>query len=274
MAKTSIFSNKYEKKMRRRRFVRNILILVALVAVVGLAVYKPLMNKINEVRLKVEQENIQKETPPVENPVVTAPGTETPGAGTPAGETPVPGAGVPEAPAGNTFRVTLNSGLEVSLPYDVVDGKNVFRQVVETDTYAGDVSPTRALAVIIDKVTQESFLVDEQGTLKEITFKVYKSKSGAQQTREQAMARKPGIVWAQTPKFLDEGRVVYLSVAPWFKEEKYLWVYTIGTDAHKSFQSIKGTDVVLTGLTEKGMGFTLKADGVEKYLTTQLRIVE
>lgn len=269
MAKTSIFSNKYEKKMRRRRFVRNLLILVALVAVVGLVIYKPLMNKVAEVRLKVEQENIQKETPPAENPVVTAPGAEPP-----AGETPVPGTGVAEQPAGNTFKVTLNSGLEVSLPYDVVDGKNVFRDVVETDAYAGDVSPTRALAVVIDKVTQESFLVDAAGTLKEITFKVYKSKSGAQQTREQAMARKPGIVWAQTPMFLDEGRVVYLSVAPWFKEEKYLWVYTIETDTHKSFQSIKGTDVVLTGLKEKGMGYTLKADGVEKYLTTQLKIVE
>lgn len=264
MAKTSIFSNKYEKKMRRRRFVRNLLILVAVVAIVALVIYKPLMNKINEVRLKVEQEEIQKDLPKTETPAVKEPVTEAP----------VPGTGTVTEPAADSFTVTLNSGLQVSLPYDVVEGKKAFRNVEGAESFEGDVSPSRALAVVIDKATQESYLVDSEGALKEITFKVYKSKSGAQQTREQAMARQPGIIWAETPKFLDEERIVYLSVAPWFKAEKYLWVYTIETDGHKSFQSIKGTDVVLTALGEKGMGFTLKADGVEKFLTTQLKIVD
>jgi len=65
MAKTSIFSSKYEKRRKRKAFLKNLAIGTAVILVIALIVYKPLMNKVEQVRQRIAEEKYLKENPTV-----------------------------------------------------------------------------------------------------------------------------------------------------------------------------------------------------------------
>lgn len=253
MAKTSIFSSKYEKRRKRKVFLRNLGIMTLIVLVIGLIVYKPLMHKVEQVRQRIAEEKYLKANPTV---IPTVP-TEV----------------IPEAEVPESFKVMLPSGKEAEVYYEKTDGVFSFLKIEETEAWSGDVSPSGKLAVVFDKESQEMVLVDEAGLQTDITYRVYKNSKGYTETKESIMARIEGFVWSEEPRFLSDNQVVFMSMLPWFKaEERYMYVFDIAGKTHKSLQTIKGKEVVFGELTDKGLMVTM--DGNARYLTPGLKVVK
>lgn len=253
MAKTSIFSSKYEKRRKRKVFIRNLAITSAVLLVIALIVYKPLMHKVEQVRQRIAEEKYLKENPTV---IPTVPAAEE----------------KPEVPVPESYKVMLPSGNEAEVFYEMKEGVFSFLPVEESEVYTGDVSPSRKLAVVFDKATQEMVLVDETGVTTDITYRTYRNSKGYTESKESIMARIDGFVWSEEPRFLSDNQVVFMSMLPWFKAaERYMYVYDIAAKTHKSFQSIKGSEVIFGELSDKGLMVTM--DGKVVYLTPQLKVI-
>ncbi|ETA79815.1 hypothetical protein [Youngiibacter fragilis] len=253
MSKTSIFSSKYEKRRKRKRFLRNLAIGSAVLLLIAFAVYKPLMHKVEQVRQRIAEEKYLKENPSV---VPTVPVAEE----------------KPEVIVPESYKVTLPSGREAEVFYELTDGSFSFLPVDDAEFWSGDVSPSKKLAVVFDRETQEMVLVDETGIQTDITYRVYRNSKGYTESKESIMARIDGFVWSEEPRFLSENQVVFMSMLPWFKAaERYMYLYDITGKTHRSFQSIKGSEVVFGELSDKGLMVTM--DGKVSYLTPELKVV-
>jgi hypothetical protein len=254
MAKTSIFSSKYEKRRKRKAFLKNLAIGTAVILVIALIVYKPLMNKVEQVRQRIAEEKYLKENPTV---IPTVPAAEE----------------KPEVPVPESYKVMLPSGNEAEVFYEMKEGAISFLPVDDTESWSGDISPSKKLAVVFDKAAQEMVLVDETGIQTDITYRVYKNSRGYTESKESIMARIDGFIWSEEPRFLSDTQVVFMSMLPWFKaDERYMYVYDITEKTHRSFQSIKGSEVIFGELTDMGLMVTM--DGKVSYLTPELKVVK
>lgn len=254
MAKTSIFSSKYEKRRKRKRFLKNLAIGFVVVLIIALIVYKPLMHKVEQVRQRIAEEEYMKANPTV---IPTVPAAEE----------------KPEVPVAMSYKAVLPSGNEAEVFYEITNGTFSFLPVDETEFWSGDVSPSKKLAVVFDKASQEMVLLDEAGLQADITYRVYRNSKGYTESKESIMARIDGFVWSEEPRFLSDSKVVFMSMLPWFKaEDRYMYVYDIAEKTHKSFQSVKGREVTFGELTDKGLMVTM--DGKVSYLTPELKVVK
>lgn len=262
MSKTSIFSSKYEKRQRRKRFFRNLLFLIVLLAALILIFRKPIMEMIEKVKQDIAQEEVQKEEILEQLPeTVINEEAETP---------------VEEEPVAEKVYVTavLPGSEAVSLEILEENGIKTFSPDLELNGMESDLSPAGNQAVILDSKTQDLFLVDINGNVKDITYKVYTKKDKTYSaTKEQILAKYNGeFVWGEQPRFLDEDTVVYMSQLPWFDERRFLYIVELNPLSYKNFQSVFGTDVVLKDSTEKGLAY--EKEGKTYYLTPDYKIVQ
>lgn len=262
MSKTSIFSSKYEKRQRRKRFFRNLLFFIVLVAAMILIFRKPIMEMIEKVRQDIAQEEVQKEEILEQLPETVV--NEEP-------ETPVE-----EEPVVEKVYVTavLPGSEAVSLEVIEENGAEIFAPSLELPGMESSISPAKNQLVILDSETQNLYLVDIEGNVTDITYKVYTKKDKTYSaTKQQILDSYNGeFVWGEQPRFLDEDTVVYMSQLPWFDERRFLYIVELNPLSHRNFQSVFGTDVVLKELTEKGLEF--EKEGKTYYLTSDYKIIQ
>lgn len=259
-SRTSIFSNQYQKKQRRKKFLQRLFLIIFILAALILVFRKPILEMVEKVKQDIVQENVQKEEI-LENLPETIVNEEV--------ETPVEEEPVVEK---IYINVTLPDGKAFPLELLEEAGERVFAPLTELVAMEGDLSPTRKQAVILDQATQDLFLVDLEGVVTDITYKIYKTKKGYTEPKEKILGRIEGFVWAEQPKFLDEDTVVYMSQLPWFDERRFLYIVELAPLSHRHFQSVFGTDVVLKELTETGLAYETK--GNTYYLTPEYKIVK
>ncbi len=258
---SSIFSGKYQKKQRRQKFFKGLGITVLVLGILFLIFRNPILAKIEKVKSDIAEENQQKEElikNMTETPVKEAVETPT------AVETPVE--------ENTALTMVLPDGKTLDLLTLEENGEVVFKPLELAETFEGDISPSKKLVTILDKETQELYLMDNQGTVTDITYKIYKNNKGYTESKESIMTREPGFVWGTNPKFLDEDTVVYLSALPWFDERRFLYIAELNPLAHRNMQSVKGVDIQLKTLTEKGLEY--EADGKTFFLTPDYKIVK
>lgn len=256
---TSIFSSKYHKKQKRKRFFRKLALLILFLAALALLFRKPILEMVEKVKQDIAQEEVQKEQILDQIPeTVTNEEVEEP---------------VEEEPEIVKEYVTARLPLEkeVSLEVAEEEGEKIFAPVAELSGMEGDISPSGKLAVILDQESQDLFLVDTQGEVTDITYKVYKNSRGYTESKESILGRREGFVWAEQPKFLDEDTVVYMSELPWFDARRFLYIVELEPLSHRNYQSVFGTDVVLGERTEEGLTYT--KEGRTYTLTPDYRII-
>lgn len=259
-SQTSIFSNQYQKRQRRKKFIQRLIFLLIILAGLVLIFRKPILEMIEKVKQDIAQENVQKEEI-LENLPETVVNEEV--------ETPVEEEPVVEKVFVN---VTLPDGKAFPLEVLEESGEKVFAPLTELAAMEGDLSPSKKQAVILDQATQDLFLVNLDGVVTDITYKIYKTKKGYTEPKEKILGRIEGFVWAEQPKFLDEDTVVYMSQLPWFDERRFLYIVELAPLSHRNFQSVFGTDVVLKELTETGLAYETK--GITYHLTPDYKIVK
>ena len=256
---TSIFSSKYHKREKRKRFFRKLAFFLIFIAALALLFRKPILEMVEKVKQDIAQEQVQKEEILEQIPeAVTDEETEEP---------------APEEPVVVKEYVTATLPMEKEVSLEVVEenGEKFFAPISELTGMEGDISPSRTQAVILEKETQDLFLLDLSGNVTDITYKVYKNSRGYTESKESILGRTENFVWAEQPKFLDEDTVVYMSQLPWFDERRFLYVVDLVPLSHRNFQSVFGTDVVLGEISDLGLSYT--KEGNTYYLTPDYKII-
>ncbi|WP_085829214.1 hypothetical protein [Clostridium massiliodielmoense] len=253
MPKPSIFSNNYDKQMKRRRRII-IMIIVAIVIVLGVIV-SGAFKKLSSRNKSSNKENINKNVETNESK--KADDTKKV---------------IPNKDQNNNknYTVKLSNGTEIKLLYNIVNNEKEYIKVEPKDIKY-TISPSKKYICLVEKETQKMILFDTNGNQKDITKNEYVSTSGQSFTKDNILESNPNYIWCENPIFLNDDNIIYISQLPWFNkaDTKYVWKYTISNNNYiNNFDSvgeISGKDIQYGNLTQDGLEITV--DGVEKKLT-------
>ncbi|MGE5628489.1 MAG: hypothetical protein ACM3X7_10350 [Solirubrobacterales bacterium] len=244
MGKPSIFSRDYEKKMRRRR-IRNLFSVIAVVIIIaaGIAMYKTQFN--SNTKKPVTQNTQKSEKPKVEVENQT--------------QTPI----VKE----EGFDFKLDDGTSLKAVYTVNGDSKAFKYLSpkESGTYY-NVNPSGNKMVVYDNKVQKMILIDITGTITDITNPSYTSSSGYVITKESVLSQNNSYIWCDTPTFVDDSNIAYISQLPWLnRTTKFVWIENVDSKQNVYINSIGGENVKFDTLDSKGLGMTI--DGSLLYLS-------
>lgn len=153
--------------------------------------------------------------------------------------------------------VVLKKGSESTFKYILPDNANA--------SYA--ISASGKNMVILDKATQDLFLVTINGKVTNIGMASYKSeKTGEEFSKDQIIKNNQSYVWTGSPQFIDEDNVAFLSQVPWFdgRASRYVWIHNISSNTNKLIFDATGSDIKFDKVTDKGL--TVIADGNTLYV--------
>ncbi|WMJ79481.1 hypothetical protein RBU49_11330 [Clostridium sp. MB40-C1] len=238
MAKPSIFSKDYHKKMRRRKKAKKIGVILVVLIIISWVSFSignsnnMLRTAVNKITNKVHKLN-KKEAPKQEqqkkNSSEEKRKDETKNINTKKQEQ------KKQLDLKQQIEsIKLSNGEEVKLTYDLVNNK---RQYVDFSpkTIQYSISSSKKYLVFIDRVNQSMILVDENGNKKDIANKEYISTKGQKFSKDVILKDNPQYIWNASPKILDDNTIIYLSQLPWFnrKEDKFIWRYNLNEGSHQ-----------------------------------------
>ncbi len=275
MAKPSMFSKDYDERMRKRKKIRRILtMIVVLLVIIGAVLFSSnignsikigldkVNNKVNdknknglknteskEKTISKEKEENQQQVTKTEkqnenkSEVDTNKGTQV---------------------------IKLSNGEEINLVYSIANNQRQYIEVL-SKTIQYSISPTKKRIVLLEKNTQNIILVDEMGSVKDITKKEYVSTKGTVFSKDSVLKNNPGYIWSSLPKFIDDNNIIYISQLPWFNrgEDKFIWRYTVSANVHNQIITEGGE---ISG-KEISYGKLLK-DGLEVIIDGNVNIIK
>lgn len=247
--KPSIFSKDYNRYIKRRRRIRNFLIIGALILLASFLIFR--------FGIKNYFEGIIKSSP---NSNVSQDGTKE-----------KENEKIPEVkPVEKEIEgkeVRIKEGLVIKIGL-IKEGDITKYGSILTEGLTGSysIAPSGNALVFLDKSTQDLYLVDKDGNSTLITYPKYISSNKTVFEKDKILSSKPDYIWVDSPKFLGEDKIIYLSNVPWFGNPRslYVWIYDINTKAYKFFNDLKGASITLNGAKEKG--FEINVDGNIKYI--------
>ncbi|MBM7834533.1 hypothetical protein [Clostridium sardiniense] len=264
MAKPSIFSKDYEKKMKRRRL--RIIIIVGLVAIIaGLLIYKfkienmDFSNVRNKLQAWVDSDNPDIKKPVEESKVPEVKEPEV----------------KPEPPKKTYIEAKLDGDIVAKCEYKIVDDKKEFVGMEKIEGASYDISPNKQLLLILDK-DQNIKLVDIDGKVTDITRKEYVSTKGDKFPKDTIIKKDKGYVWHNQAKFIDDDNIAYGSNLPYFgtaANKEYLWIYNIKSKNNTLVRSISGKDITIGKVVPK-KGIEVKVDKNEYIINNKGSIVK
>ena len=265
LAKPSIFSRDYEKKMRKRK--RRIITTIILVIVVVIGVFLKFELKnidFSNMRQKIqawvdsgkpeektkdnsnenkdqEQKTNEKEN---EKDVVEK---------------------------DKEMELVVSDTLTVKVKYSEEDGTKKFLSIDNNTNISYDISPSGD-KIIIEDDNQNVILFNVNGDKQDITKQSYTSQSGSVFMKNDILQSYEGYIWHEQVKFIDDSNIVYVSQLPYFGSaatNKYLWIYNIDGMTETCLWNYYGANIVVGNIdVEKGINvnidnnnYYLKPDG-------------
>lgn len=241
MAKPSIFSKNYQKRMRQRRIRITISILMLIIIVVLTSFYlkgnKNSTNNITKNKNTNTDTSNKKQTDSVKN--TSASGNKQ----------------KPVDSVEQGFDITVSDSKKVKAIYEVKDNDKKFKYINPTDESVDfSISYSGKAMVIFDKKSQITQYVNVDGTIIDITNEKYISSNNNVYERDATLKNKPTYIWASSPVFIDEENVAYISQLPWFgKTAKYIWIMNIKTKSALQVQGISGENIKFDKTTDRGL---------------------
>lgn len=265
LGKPSIFSSKYEKKMRKRKRNIKILSLVIILAVV-LAGAKLIYNPINFSKMKQNlQAWVDSDTG---NEVNSDKGKEN----SDDNNNPEESKEVkPEEPKETSMDIVLCSGNKAKAVYVTENNTTQFTEVKDLDQYVDyDISPSKDKIVICDTDgTMTVYNID--GSSAVISKDEYISSQGSSFLRTDTIANNPKYIWNRYARFINEDRIIFVSNRPFFGTDvlaQYLWITDINDGTDKVLWNIHGSSITLNASAEEkvnavidGTSYFIDADG-------------
>lgn len=262
MSRPSIFSNNYEKIMRRRKRIRNTVIIVLIIVAGVVFSYLKGIFRFNFHQL------IPKSISQKKDSKMTASDSDA-------------AKKVNKDNKKNNddnekfYFMKINDSLNIKVIYEDDNGTKKLKSV---DSSSGNVqysiSPQGTGIVAYDSKNQSIIYMDANGNTKDITYKQYIDTSNNTFAKSDVISLHPNYDWCDSPTLISENMVAYLSQLPWISDEgnKYVWTYNISTGEYKCYYDTYGKSVSFGGITEKGLSIT--ADGQQKYMDTNGNITQ
>jgi hypothetical protein len=245
MARPSIFSREYERRMRKRK-MRAALIFVFLL--MGTAAFLLIKGNIGFDKLSTKLLTDTNKKASTESTV-----TKSESAPLPAEET-----------KEKAIDVVLNAVTKVKVQYEENNGVNVFKSIfTENPSISFVLNPSASGMVIIDNKLQSMWYINNSGTAVEITNPSFKSYS-----KESTLQKRPDYIWCSSPKFIDNDNIVYLSQLPYIgrSTKKYVWAANVNNkDSHTYKTTLGGETVSFGNITDKGLEVII--GNFTKYMT-------
>lgn len=262
MAKPSIFSRDYERKMKKRKIKITIGVILAAV-VTGVLIYKFKIENMDfsNVRMKlqawVDSDKTNNSTP--ETPKETV--KETPPKQEEVKE---------EAPKKKELEVKLDKNDTVKCEYEEKDGKKIFVSMEKKKGMSYDISPNKQMILVLDK-NQNMKTIDIDGKVKDITRKEYVSTKGEKYPKSVMLERYKDYLWHGNAKFIDNDNIAYVSNLPYFGSaatKEYIWIYNLKNGTQKIVQKSGGKNIEFGKIVEK-KGIEVKIDKNEYILNNE-----
>lgn len=261
MAKPSIFSRDYEKKMKKRR--AKIIAIISVVAIIaGVLIYKFKIENMDfsNIRTKLQawaDSDKQVEEKPKEEAKVNEAEVK------------------PEPPKKTYIDAKLGKDLVVKCEYKTVDDKKEFVSMEDVKGLSYDISPNKQMILTLDK-DQNMQLIDIDGKVKDVTRKEYVSTKGQKFHKEAILKREKKYLWSSDAKFLDDDNIVYISNLPYFGSvatNEYAWIYNIKNNTNTFARSTKGKKIEFGKVVPK-KGIEIKIDKNEYVLNDKGSILK
>ena len=260
MAKPSIFSRDYERKMKRRK--RNITIvsvLVIILAVVLVVKFEVANTDFSDLKAKIQawvdsdkpkeddsSDDTKKNEDKEEKPVV-------------------------EVPKNLSYDFTTANGSIVKAKYQEVNGSKVFQGIEAPQGVTYSMSPSMTKVIISDQ-NQNILLGNVDGTTKDLTKHTYTDKRGNNYNKDDILAKYPDNIWCSSIKFIDDNTLIYFSNLPYLGigvQDKYFWTINTETLQEQMLTGLVGTNVSIGNLdlangievSVNGYNYYIKADG-------------
>ena len=266
MAKPSIFSRDYEKRMRKRR-IRITLIVLVIIGVVFSLLFKFKIQNIDFGNLKdriqawVDTGKPEEElNDSSEEAIEESDNTES----------------EVKVPEKLMMDLNVSEGVVVKAEYIEENGEKKFVNIEPVDGITYDISPSGKQILITDS-SQNLKLFNVDGTEKDVTKVSYISGAGTTFTKEQTLLGTPEYLWHSQVRFVDETRIAYISQLPYFGSSatnKYVWLADVTNAPEQMTERViwelKATDIAFGELVpekglqviENGVTFYLNGDGV------------
>lgn len=260
MGKPSIFSSGYQKKMRRRKKR----VIIGLVTIIIVFVIVMIGSKANLSGIGKTLGNITKgsstNTTKQPNKPKAVAKPQTPAKKKVA---------VTKKVDTENFSIAMPSGKQVKVIYDNTKNAKVIKSVENSDPDLDyNINPSSSEVIVFQKSTQDVMLGNSDGTSSNITNVSYVSGNGQTFTKDATLKNNPAYIWVQSPKFIDDNNIAYVTQLPWFnKNDKYIWKYNVQSKTNIN-TNVTGLDVKINNITPKGLEIVtdtktqyLKGDG-------------
>ncbi len=262
MAKPSIFSREYEKRMKRRK--RNFLIIFVIISlVITISMIKVLGNvtDYSNVKQKIQawidsDSSEKKEVLPEQ--VVDEVEKE------------------PELPKSEeSFEITLKNGQKVKAIYVKENEDMKFINIESSDEgLIYDISQSGKKLLILES-DQTITLYNVDGTSQIISKEEYKSSKGDVFTRESTIVSNPQYLWNANPKFVNDDNIIFVSNRPYFgtaATKQYLWITNISNNSDIIKWDLSAAKIEILEREEKGIKITV--DGNIYYIDVNCNIAK
>ncbi|SMC24723.1 hypothetical protein SAMN02745134_02281 [Clostridium acidisoli DSM 12555] len=255
MAKPSIFSSGYEKKMRKRKrmiFISVLIVIVALVIVIiSLLGNLGIRNKKNEQIKKIvnTETNSKTNTSSKKSKDKIKKSNED----------------ASKKIDKLNFVINMPSGKQIKVIYENAGTAKVIKSVENSDPDLDyNINPSGSAIVLFQKSTQDIIVANADGTSINITNASYTATTGTVFTKDSVLKANPSYVWCTSPKFIDDTNVAYISQLPWFnKSNKYIWKFNI-QDKTSVNTNLTGENVQINAITPNGL--EISVDNSVQYL--------
>ncbi|WP_102401087.1 hypothetical protein [Haloimpatiens massiliensis] len=269
MGKPSIFSKNYEKAVKRRRR-KIIAIVISVVFVLGIVIYINLFkNKSFNIINKISKINIMNKT----NKKTGTKKVDSKSAANSKKEDEIKkqSTSVKEEKKTKYITVNLNENLSVKISYEEKENKKIYKDVVneiDNSKIYFDCNPSKTSLLVYEEKTQKMFFIDNEGKVIDISKDQYVSKNGSVFLRENKIKNDSNYLWCQSPRFVDEENIAFISRLPWLKADgkKFIWYGKVGEKKYRYIRNKQGSDVQFQNITEKGL--SVKIDDKIYYMTS------
>ncbi|NLM34631.1 MAG: hypothetical protein GX206_04250 [Clostridiales bacterium] len=269
MARPSIFSRDYEKKMRARK--RRRIIVIFCIIIGGLYfLFTSTYNKWQEQHVR-ELENKQED----KSGYLGNKGNKDSDNKQKNEDKDKEEDKEPEEPIveDKVFELTLDNNKKYQIIYTESNNQKVIKNVIAEakSMYSFNINQEGSKVVILDD-KQDLYVADLDGNKKNITKPEYITTKGNVIPKDQQIQYHPDFIWHSSPKFISNDTVVYISHLPFFNTKLTIYKVNIETGVHERILPHSGQAVTLENLEEKGLKVTM--DGVVRYINSEGQFVE
>lgn len=266
MGKPSIFSKEYERRKKQRRKRIAFLVLLIVIASFSLLYWSPVSKFFTESQLYKELQAKYKDN---QNTTITENNENK--SSLSSNKDKDKEKENEKKVEEKYFEIKLPDGTNARAVYEQSDSIIKFKFLTGNDKASFDISPSGRKMIILDGTTQDMLELSVDNSVKDLTYKFYTTKNKSKIYKDKTLSKNPQFIWHGTPKYISEDNIAYISLMPWFKTDKYIWMVDSKTNAHSYIKNISGKEIIFGNINDKGLEVTV--DGAKKTISPDGKVL-